>query len=65
MNKGKYRGWIIADYEDKEFLERLGVKLGKYDERYGSFENCELSPETLEKLDPYWGRFCLGLKWEP
>jgi len=63
--KGKYRGWIIADYEDKEFLERLGVKLGRYDEEFTSFEDCELSPETLEKLDPYWGRFCWGLKWTP
>ena len=56
-----YKGWIIADREEKEFLEKLGVKLGEYDERSGSFENCELSPETLEKLDPYWGHFFWGL----
>jgi len=43
-----YKGWIIADREEKEFLEKLGVKLGEYDERSGSFENCELSPETLD-----------------
>ena len=24
-----YYGWIIADYEDKEFLEKLGIRLGK------------------------------------
>jgi len=56
-----YKGWIIADREEKEFLEKLGVKLGEYDERSGSFENCELSPETPEKLDPYWGHFFWGL----
>ena len=65
MERGKYKGWIIADYEDKEFLEKLGVKLGRYDEKFTSFEDCELSPETLEKLDLYWGRFYWGLEWKP
>jgi len=54
---GVYKGWIIADYEDKAFLKKLGIKLGNYDEEFTSFEDCELSPETLGKLDPYWGRF--------
>jgi len=66
MERGKYKGWIIADYKDKEFLERLGIKLGRYDEEFTSFEDCELSPETLGKLDPYWGkRFYWGLEWRP
>ena len=52
-----YKGWIIADREEKEFLEKLGVRLGEYDERSGSFENCEVPPEALEKLDSYWDSF--------
>ena len=56
-----YEGWIIADYEDKEFLEKLGIRLGKYNEETTSFENCKVSLEALEKLDPYWGRFYWGL----
>ena len=62
MERGKYKGWIIADYEDKDFLEKLGVKLGRYNEKTASFEDCELSLETLEKLGPYWGDFYWGLE---
>ncbi|MCD6123983.1 hypothetical protein J7J62_02290 [bacterium] len=56
-----YKGWIIADYKDKEFLEKIGIKLGKYNEKTKSFEDCIVSSEALEKLDPYWGRFYWGL----
>lgn len=63
MSKVVYRGWIIADCEDKEFLESLGVKLGNYNEATTSFEDCEVSLESLERLDPYWGcRFYWGLE---
>ena len=57
----KYKGWIIADYKDKEFLEKLGVKLGQYNEKTNSFENCEVPMEVLNMLDNYWGRFYWGL----
>ena len=65
MERGKYKGWVIADYEDKDFLEKLGVKLGRYNKKTSSFEDCELSPEILGELDPYWGQFYWGLEWKP
>ncbi len=57
----KYKGWIIADYKDKEFLEKLGIKLGQYNEETNSFENCEVPIEIFDVLDNYWGRFYWGL----
>ena len=57
----KYKGWIIADYKDKEFLEKLGVKLGQYNKKTNSFENCQVPVEVLNILDNYWGRFYWGL----
>jgi hypothetical protein len=59
-----YRGWIVSypDGEDLEILQRLGVKLGEYDATQGSFEDCEVTEQVLDKLDPYWGRFMWGLQ---
>jgi len=56
------KGWIIASYEDKEFLEELGIKLGRYNREGKSFEDCVVPLQALEKLDPYWGRFYWGLE---
>jgi len=57
----KYKGWIIANREDKEFLEKLGIKLGQYNEKTSSFENCEVPMKAFDVLDNYWGRFYWGL----
>jgi hypothetical protein len=48
------RGWIGADYEDKEHLENLGIILGEYDEANGEFKDCIVSEEAFRKLEPYW-----------
>ena len=60
--KLRYVGWIIADKEEKSFLESLGVKIiGGYNEEEHSFDECIVTEDVLQKLDPYWGRFYWGL----
>ena len=39
----------------------LGVAVGKYDADKQEFK-CAVSQETLERLDPHWGRFYWGLQ---
>lgn len=59
-----YRGWILADLADREVLENLGIVVGEYDKVEGTFENCSVSDEVMEKLDSYWGVFYWGLSFE-
>jgi len=57
-----YDGWIIGKKEDREFLEKLGVRIEKeYNDR-PVIEGCVgwvcmINYEILKKLDEYWGRF--------
>lgn len=49
-----FRGWIAAPRDAAEHLTSLGIKLGKYVESKGNFEECEASEEALLRLDPYF-----------
>ena len=55
-------GWISANVEDGPLLESLGVELGAYDELFEGFEECHVCEETVNRLDPYWGRFVWHFK---
>jgi hypothetical protein len=50
--------WIIADPMDKELLEHLGVKIGRWDDEENEFRDCEIP--NLDQIDRYWGRFVWG-----
>ncbi len=50
--------WIIADPMDRELLEHLGVKIGRWDANEGEFRDCEIP--NLDQIDRYWGRFVWG-----
>jgi hypothetical protein len=54
------KGWISCDHTEKKFLESIGIKLGVYIN--GCFEDCEVSDEAFEKLDPLWGQIFWGLQ---
>ena len=43
-------------------LESLGVELGAYDELFEGFEECRVCEETVDRLNPYWGRFVWHFK---
>ena len=57
-----YAGWIIGKKTDREFLEKLGVRI---EEEYSDKTMtkgfigwvCVINHEILKKLDEYWGRF--------
>lgn len=50
-----FRGWVAAPRDAAEHLTSLGIKLGRYVESKGDFEDCEASEEALLRLDPYFG----------
>jgi len=52
--------WIIADETDREHLESLGVELGPYNTERKEFNPCRVTPEALDKLDPWWGEYWWG-----
>lgn len=56
------RGWIIAPEGDRQRLEELGVELGEYDITGQSFEDCVVSEEAMERLNPLWGMYIWGLE---
>jgi hypothetical protein len=56
-----YRGWIEGNFEDAEALISIGVKLGAWDEKLRTWSSCEVTPEILEKMDSFWGKFIWGL----
>lgn len=58
-----WQGWIVANKNDINLLESLGVKIkGVKDQALMTAEYIiECDDETLQKLDPYWGRFIWGL----
>ena len=58
----KFKGWIIAEKEDEEFLKELGIKVGYYDHQHGEFKNCLVDKKAYDKLDKYWGNFYWGLR---
>jgi len=63
MNIGwipRWVGWVVANEDEKSFLEDLGVKVGKYNKKAGCFEGCSTTNEGLDKLEPHWGRFFWG-----
>lgn len=57
-----FSGWINANPEDRPLLEFLGVELGAYDDLSGSFEECRVCEETINRLRSYWGRFVWHFK---
>lgn len=62
------RGWIQpCDPETSESaarveLETLGVDVGPWHEKIEEFQNCIVSREAMDKLDPLWGRYIWGLQ---
>jgi hypothetical protein len=58
------KGRICASQSDKEFLESLGIILGEYDEMCMDFNNCLVTDEAFEKLEPYWGVYYWSLEFE-
>lgn len=63
-----YWGWIEigdkdANFEDEiQFLKSLGVVLGTYVTDDQCFDDCRVSPEAMNKLQPHEGRFFWGLE---
>lgn len=49
-----FHGWVAAPRDAAEHLTSLGIKLGRYVESKGDFEDCEASEEALLRLDPYF-----------
>ena len=49
-----YVGWIGGRESDREFLEKLGVKLGRHNKETTTWENCEVLENVLEKLEKHW-----------
>lgn len=45
--------------EARTELESIGVVLGAHD-GCGSFDDCIVSDEAFEKLDPLWGKYIWG-----
>jgi hypothetical protein len=56
------RGWIVAEEYEKKELESIGIIVGEYIKEQGLFDNCIVSEEAMNKLDPLWGVFYWGLK---
>lgn len=61
-----YKGWIACpntpDFEEsKRLLQDFGIKVGEYNTYTQVFEDCELSSDSLDMLDEYWGQFFWGL----
>lgn len=46
--------WIIGDENDAYILKGIGIKLGKYSKKYRHWENCIITENQLEKLNPFW-----------
>lgn len=70
MNTRNLIGWIEAQDEltDREHLKSLGIKVGSWKVEDipgttgGTFKDCEVSLESLEKLEPFFGkRYIWGL----
>jgi len=57
-----YSGWISANITDKSMLESFGVRVGNYNPEEKIFENCFVSHDALNKLEPYWGYFIWHLR---
>ncbi len=57
----KLVGWIGASEEDRETLERFGVKLGPYDPVARTFNDCEADEDAAHEVEvhPF---FISGLK---
>lgn len=55
------KGWILATQADQKKLEEFGVVVGPYNPDEGCFEECQVSDEALDKLDPLWGQYYWGL----
>lgn len=53
---------MLYQCSTSEFLESLGVKVGPWIESDQTFDDCEVSAESFNKLDPHWGRFIWGLE---
>ncbi|MBP1309108.1 hypothetical protein JOD82_002128 [Paenibacillus sp. 1182] len=56
------KGCIIANIEEKELLESLGVIVGAYNDSTKEFQNCLVSDEAMDKLDDHWGTFWWSLE---
>lgn len=60
------KGWITAAFEDKAFLEELGIQVGPEYDELGSFTNCMVPEAALKRLEKYWeNRFYWGLRPAP
>lgn len=57
-------GWICYRKEDKQQLLDLGVKLEgdskPFKEGGSLIQDCSISEEAMDNLDPFWGRFIWG-----
>lgn len=54
LQKGPGRvrhGYIHAKESDREYLEKLGIKLGPYEKNTETFIGCVASPDALFKLE--------------
>ncbi|KAF6630578.1 hypothetical protein J2W97_001263 [Paenibacillus jamilae] len=58
------RGWISADVEDREELEKFGIRLGQYDYENCEFTECLVNEEAFTLLEPLWGEYVWGLELE-
>jgi len=57
----KRKGWVVAYEDERKQLEDLGVRLGPWDSRTVTFENCEFDDEAIKRLEKHWGTFYWGM----
>lgn len=55
------KGSIVADENEKEYLQSLGIILGVYNRVEREFVDCLVSDEAMKKLDAHWGTFYWAL----
>ena len=55
-------GWLLAKQGDERLLKQLGVKIVHTTVEKGGGLDLLVEVKKLDKLNPYWGRFCWGLK---
>ncbi len=51
------RGWIGGESKNAGELVEMGITLGQWNDEWGGWNDCIVTREAFERLDPLWGRF--------
>lgn len=61
-------GWIqsckseLSAEDAQRELESLGIDIGNYNSEKGEFQNCVVSADAFNRLEPLWGKYIWGLE---